>query len=147
MLIRKIYKGVGVLLNMYRNKRGQEGVSSTGFFVALVLILILGGLVALWYFGIFEKLGGASSIAPGKLAAIELRCVNDMKAGIITDYCKNFDEVDDNNFVNCQFSDLQPAIQNAITDGATEIECAPNEDFLYCEKLAQDVAKYNDQAK
>ena len=111
------------------NKRGQEGITLTTLLlivlgVVVVVILILGAT------GIFGDIFSKREALPGNLEAIAQSCKIAAGASLIADYCYEFKEVQDDEFINC----LDPRIADSLVQQGISVEFTCNSALMVSAK-------------
>tara|TARA_Y100000034_G_C6750237_1_gene333414 strand:- start:11 stop:661 length:651 start_codon:yes stop_codon:yes gene_type:complete len=100
------------------SKKGATGVS-IGFLIMILFAVVFVVLAILWISGFFDTIGGATTGLPGDLEFVSQGCITSANAGLRTSFCKEYKEVEllgRDQWINCQYDDLQDAIDEAAKE-------------------------------
>ena len=108
------------LLKRGLNKRAQEGMTLTTLLLIIVgvvvaVVLILGAT------GILGDIFDTSEALPGNLEAVAQSCKISAEASLITSFCYEFKEIDNDRYVNCEDARIRDSLvqQNVDFEGIT----------------------------
>lgn len=107
------------------NKRGQQEGIGLGTLLVLVVGVVAVVVIILFVTGAFDKLGGVGEALPGQLEAVAQACKIAVQGSLTTDFCYNFKDAGNDEFVNCQDARIDESLKKEDMSG--KISCASAE--------------------